>query len=258
MPHTPTRLHILSDLHLGNAPFEHPAADADIVILAGDISRPAQALTWARQFEQPVLYVAGNHEFYGSSIGATLNALRAGTAGTSIHFLEQGSCVINGIRFLGTSLWTDFNLFDAPDAREQAIEQAVALIRDFSMIRSEDPAQGPLQPGEMEDLYARSKRWLAGELDKPFDGPTVVVTHHAPSTRSIHPRFNDSLLNTCFVSDCEHLMGGDRVRLWIHGHTHDCFDYTVNGTRVVCNPRGYVLHGTPENPGFDPRRVITV
>ena len=85
-----------------------------------------------------------------------------------------------------------------------------------------------------------------------------MVTHHAPSRKSIHPRFADSRLNACFVSDAEHLLGADRVQLWIHGHTHDSFDYRVNGTRVVCNPRGYAKGGVNENPLFDPNLMIEI
>ena len=101
-------------------------------------------------------------------------------------------------------------------------------------------------------------RWLERALAKPYAGSTVVITHHAPSRRSIHPRFADSLLNACFVSDAERLLDGSRARLWIHGHTHDSFDYALNGTRVVCNPRGYVKNGVNENPRFDPNLVIEV
>jgi hypothetical protein len=85
-----------------------------------------------------------------------------------------------------------------------------------------------------------------------------VITHHAPSRHSIHPRFADSLLNACFVSDAAHLLGADRVSLWIHGHTHDSFDHRVNGTRVVCNPRGYARGGVNENPAFDPHFSVEV
>ena len=86
----------------------------------------------------------------------------------------------------------------------------------------------------------------------------MVITHHAPSRHSIHPRFADSLLNACFVSDAAHLLDADRVSLWIHGHTHDSFDHRVNGTRVVCNPRGYARGGVNENPAFDPHFAIEV
>ena len=87
-------------------------------------------------------------------------------------------------------------------------------------------------------------------------GPTVVITHHAPSARSIHPRFHGSMLNASFVSNADHLAGGDRVQLWVHGHTHDSFDYHLNGTRVVCNPRGYSKGGVIENSHFDPHFIV--
>ena len=86
----------------------------------------------------------------------------------------------------------------------------------------------------------------------------MVITHHAPSPKSIHPRFADSLLNACFVSDAERLIDGSRARLWIHGHTHDSFDYCLNGTRVVCNPRGYARNGVNENPLFDANFLVEI
>ena len=95
-------------------------------------------------------------------------------------------------------------------------------------------------------------------LATPHAGPTVVITHHAPSRKSIHPRFERSLVNPCFVSDAERLLDGTRAGLWIHGHTHDSFDYVVNGTRVLCNPRGYAKNGVNENDRFDPDLVVEV
>jgi Icc-related predicted phosphoesterase len=86
----------------------------------------------------------------------------------------------------------------------------------------------------------------------------VVITHHAPSRKSIHPRFADSLMNACFVSDAEHLIERSGACLWIHGHTHDSFDYPVSGTRVVCNPRGYARNGVNENRSFDRNLLVTV
>ena len=86
----------------------------------------------------------------------------------------------------------------------------------------------------------------------------MVVTHHAPARGSVHPRFAGSPVNPCFVSDLAETMGGERVRLWIHGHTHDSADYDVAGTRVLCNPRGYAKDGVDENPRFDPSLVVEV
>jgi Icc-related predicted phosphoesterase len=107
-------------------------------------------------------------------------------------------------------------------------------------------------------LLGRGGGWLGQALATPHAGPTVVITHHAPSPRSIHPRFEESILNACFVSDLEHLLGQERVELWIHGHTHDSFDYRVNGTRVLCNPRGYARDGVNENASFNPGLTIEV
>jgi hypothetical protein len=126
--------------------------------------------------------------------------------------------------------------------------------RDFRVIRRDDDEV--FSADDSARLFDRNAAWLAAELARPFDGPTVVITHHAPSPRSVHPRFAGSPLNAAFVSDLEHLIDPAHVKLWIHGHTHDSFDYTVNGVRVVCNPRGYAKAGVNENRHFDPGLVI--
>jgi predicted phosphodiesterase len=252
------RLHILSDLHLGSAGFEPPETDADVVVLAGDIARPRESVPWAMQFAKPVLYVAGNHEFYGGSIDGTLGALRRACAGSSIQVLDGDEIVLGGVRFLGATLWTDFELFNDAARKAEAMAEAQRLIRDFSRIRREEASDAVFTPQDSVALFRRQASWLSQRLAAPFDGPTVVITHHAPSTGSIHPRFTDSLLNACFVSAGERLLDGTRAPLWIHGHTHDSFDYRVNGTRVLCNPRGYAKDGVNENPCFDPALVIDI
>lgn len=249
------KVHILSDLHLGHGAFEPPATDADIVILAGDIARPHRAITWAAGFGKPVLYVAGNHEFYGGSIGEVRRDLKQLSEGTNVRVLDNDQVTVEGVRFLGATLWTDFELFEPP-LRDLAIGEAVNMIRDFSRIRRDDQSDAPLTPEDSARMFRDHAQWLSDRLAEPHPGPTVVITHHAPSPRSIHPRFAGSLLNPCFVSDAERLLDGRRAQLWIHGHTHDSFDYVVNGTRVVCNPRGYAVGGIDENPLFDPLLVV--
>ncbi len=250
------KLNILSDLHLGFAAMERPENDADVVVLAGDVSRPREAAVWALRLDKPVIYVLGNHEFYGSSIDGAAQELERLCAGTQVHLLNDRGVVIDGVRFLGSTLWSDFELFDEPAQKAAAIAQARELIRDFSRIRTREAANDVFSPADSAALFERHSGWLDRQLSIPHAGPTVVVTHHAPSRRSIHPRFADSLLNACFVSDAQHLLGAERTQLWIHGHTHDSFDYTVNGTRVVCNPRGYSRGGAIENPHFDPNLTI--
>lgn len=250
------RLHILSDLHLSVGALDHPRTAADVVVLAGDIARPKEAIAWARGFDRPVLYVAGNHEFYGGSIDGTVDELRQLCAGTNVTLLERGELVLDGVRFLGTTLWTDFRLLGDGVARDEAMGVAQSLIRDFSRIRRTIDAPEPFSPADSAALFDTQAAWLSERLGRAHGGPTVVITHHAPSPRSIHPRFAGSPVNAAFVSDASRLLDGRRAALWIHGHTHDSFDYVENGTRVLCNPRGYAKEGVNENARFDPGLVL--
>jgi predicted phosphodiesterase len=252
------KLHILSDLHLDVSAMDAPRSDADVVVLAGDIGRPPHALAWALRLAKPVVYVVGNHEFYGGHIDRTVAELKVLCAGTPVQVLDDEALVIGGVRFLGSTLWTDFELFADPAAKAAAIAAAQRRMRDFSRIRGGDAAQDAFTPADAAARFERHAAWLERNLALAHAGPTVVITHHAPSRQSIHPRFAGDPLNACFVSDAEHLAGAERVQLWIHGHTHDSFDYDVNGTRVVCNPRGYARDGVNENPRFDPNLVIEI
>jgi predicted phosphodiesterase len=251
------KLNILSDLHLSQGALALPDNAADVVVLAGDIARPVEALEWATALRKPVLYVPGNHEFYGGSINGTLASLRRLCEGTNVRLLDDDVVELGGVRFIGSTLWTDFMLLG--DALcERAMQEGQRFMRDFSRIRLSEQRQAAFTPADSMARFALHRRFLAAALAMPFAGPTVVITHHAPSPRSIHPRFRDSLLNACFVSRLDHLMSGERARLWVHGHTHDSFDYTVDGTRVVCNPRGYARNGVNENARFDPDLLIDV
>ncbi len=250
------KLNILSDLHLSLGALDIPQNDADAVILAGDIARPREAVAWASGFTKPVLYVPGNHEFYGGSIAGATDELKRLCAGTGIRVLDNDVAIIDGVRFLGTTLWTDFMLFGEGEQRAAAIQQALSFMRDFSRIRAD--ATTLFTPDASAALFKIQAEWLERKLSEPHAGPTVVITHHAPSRMSIHPRFAGSLLNACFVSAAEHLIGAGRARLWIHGHTHDSFDYRLNGTRVLCNPRGYAKNGVNENPLFDPNLLVEI
>ena len=241
------RLRVLSDLHLEHFELsrELPEADADVVILAGDIHSGTRGLDWAaeRFAGTPILYVPGNHEFYGASMPALRRELTALAARLGIHLLDNRSLDLGGVRFHGTTLWTDFDLYaDQPDHDPALTEaRALALMPDFRII--EQPEGEIFTPAESHRLHAKALAWLEDELVMPFSGPRVVISHHAPLAESIPPRYRGDVLSPAFASHLPPLMG--RMDLWVHGHVHEPVDLEVEGTRVVANPGGY--------PGeFDP------
>lgn len=254
------RLAVFSDLHLEFQPFV-PAAttrDADAVVLAGDIHNGVEALRWARATfpEQPIIQIAGNHEFFGAQWQSMLAQLRREAAALGIHFLEDDALVLDGVRFLGATLWTDFELYARPGrALEMDPMSARDLLHrrmvDFSVIKWEGVSEErTLAPADTVELHRRSRHWLEREIAVPHAGPTVVVTHHLPTIDSVAPAFEKAVSNAGFASDLDHLFGP--MALWIHGHTHHSFDYWRGSTRIVANPRGYPLRdGRLENPAFD-------
>jgi predicted phosphodiesterase len=247
------KIRVLSDLHLEFDVWTPPAADADVVVLAGDIHIGARGLEWAReQFPSlPIIYVIGNHEFYGGQMQQVSAALRAAAQSLDIHLLDTGELVLDGTRFLGATLWTDFALYGTGPRLLSSMNDARRAISDFRMIRH--GPTGILRPEDAREMHLVQAKWLEGKLAEDFDGPTVVVTHFLPHRRSIHPKYEGDEFNPAFASDLAHLVAPP-VTLWIHGHTHESFDYVVNGTRVVCNPRGYLP--IEPNPAFDPLFVV--
>ena len=246
------KLHVLSDLHTEFCDFDPPATDADAVILAGDIGVGTGGIEWAaRQYpETPVVYVPGNHEYYGHDIGSADRLYAAAPA--NVHVLNDEALELSGVRFLGTTLWTDFRLYGEDEAWFSR-QQARAWIVDFRSIRNGSRA---FTPEDSVRIHESSKAWLTGELDKAFDGPTVVVTHHLPAMPSIAAQYENDPLSPAFASRLEGVIEQYRPDLWIHGHTHVACDYEIFGTRVVCNPRGYPSETAAR--GFAPGLVLEV
>jgi predicted phosphodiesterase len=246
------KLHILSDIHLEFARFDPPATDADMVVLAGDIGIGPAAVEWAAvTFPQPVLLVPGNHEYYNGHLSNTLAKMRRTAEGTQVRVLDREGITFGAVRFLASTLWTDFQLTRDPLLAQH---EAQARMTDYRRIRT--AAYRLLRPPDTRAAHVAARRFLEHALAQPFDGRTVVVTHHAPSDRSISARFRSvTHLNAAYASDLEGLMGPE-VALWVHGHTHDSLDYRVGETRVVCNPRGYMP--MEPNPGFDPGLVVEI
>jgi predicted phosphodiesterase len=250
------KLHILSDLHLEFSNLLAHQTTADVVILAGDIGTGTIGIEWARKTfpRKKIVYVAGNHEFYGQDRLETITKLRVAAQESGAFFLDNDEVLIDGVRFLGCTLWTDFALF-GKDSKSTAMREGNQCLNDFRLIRE---GKSPFSPMDSIKLHQKSLKWLQRKLARPFSGKTVVVTHHLPSERSVPTRFKKNIISACFASRLEHLFDLP-VNLWIHGHTHDNMDYEMTGTRVVCNPRGYVRFGyPPENLDFNPGLVIEI
>ncbi|SAL43336.1 phosphoesterase [Caballeronia sordidicola] len=259
------RFQIASDLHLemlyrfpGYRVIE-PAADADMLILAGDIYSHTHAVKVFADWPVPVVYVHGNHEAYGAHYYGVVRELARVAAGTNITYLDRETLETGGIRILGTCLWTDYALDGNAPA---AMQEAGKSLRDHHSIRVGKGA--PFSPQLALAEHVKSRQWLSTQLASPFDGKTVVVTHHGPHRNSVHPRYGNDLLNAAFVSDLTPLV--EQAHLWVHGHVHDSFDYIVGSCRVVANPRGYARQRYAasvsqlewENPAFDPSLVVEI
>jgi len=244
------RIRVLSDLHLEFKDWSPPKTDADVVVLAGDIHVGVKGIEWARRSfpSIPIVYVPGNHEFYGEHIHDMTQELLMEGRRLGVDVLDARSVVICGVRFLGATLWTDFALGgDDPSAIDRAMAYAQYGMYDFQVIRCGNNSN--FRPTDARVIHVAQVRWLRSQLADEFVGTTVVVTHHLPHRRSIHPKYEASDLNPGFASDLSNMMGPP-VSLWIHGHTHESLDYVVNSTRVVCNPRGYAPMEL--NEAFDP------
>ncbi|UVK44382.1 metallophosphoesterase [Mesorhizobium sp. AR07] len=253
------KLWVLSDLHLDYEDMlPIPPADADVCIVAGDVTNGvSNAMHWiGREIAafMPTIFVAGNHEFYRYSVVEQLAFARQIRL-PNVHFLENSSVVIGGVRFVGATLWTDFAL-DSRSPRDLAWAMATAegMLTDYRAITWTQSPHEAFTAGRARELHEASAAYIRRELQSPFDGPTVVVTHHAPHRNSVHERYGQSALNGAFASDLSGMIEIHKPALWVHGHVHDSFDYRVRDTRVGCNPRGY----GNENPRFDPGLVVEI
>lgn len=248
------KIRILSDLHLEFQEWAPPDAQADVIVLAGDIHTGTRGVEWARrQFPvTPVVYVPGNHEFYGRDMQQTLSELQKTGRRFGVDVLHGRGAIIGGVRFLGATLWTDYALHGANhQSLRRAMSDAKYGMSDFGIVRN--GTHGLFRPEHARAMHLEQVCWIRESLADGFHGPTVMVTHHLPHPRSIHRKYWGSPLNPSFASDLSCLMGPP-VALWIHGHTHESCDYIEEGTQVVCNPRGYAPFEL--NAAFDP--VLTI
>lgn len=289
------KIQLLSDLHLESNPgfVPKPAPGADVLVLAGDIGsyQTGSALTALGDADfgltrfsplhgwpTPVLFVPGNHEYDGLDFDQAHDRLRDTCARLGIRWLEREVLQWGGVRFVGTTLWTDFDAlgplagqpipdplldkipahFSHPNspytrqlkAREKAFRAANYYLRKSLTMRHG-------QPWLADGLRAQALQcqdWLSRALTTPFEGPTVVVTHFAPSLRSADPRYGLVPGTAGFCNALEHLL--PQAQLWLHGHLHCPSDYAHHGCRVVANPLGYAHKN--EQLTFKPNALIDV
>jgi Icc-related predicted phosphoesterase len=254
------RIQIFSDLHADVAPPRpiNVAPNIDAVIVAGDTCEGAEngfaLLRRLVPMQVPVIVLLGNHEYYGRCLPDELAEARRTAPLYGIHLLENDTVVVGGVRFIGATLWTDYAIFGEANVA-LAMRAARDGLNDHRRITwRKQPEWQRFRPQEALLLHRQSRSFLAAELAKPHDGPTVVVTHHAPHLRSLHPRYATDLLSAAFVSDLTAVIEAGQPDLWVHGHVHCSFDYRVGATRLICNPHGYGA----ENPAFDPALVVEV
>lgn len=260
------KIGIASDLHLefGNCQIVYDEKP-DVLVLAGDIVTAYSLHKYAatgpygsymeaetnreraqlyrqfifnisREFEN-VVVVAGNHEFYGGKWEQTLHTLRLEYGQyDNIHFLERDCVTINGVTFVGGTLWTDMNNFCPLTLHDTKL-----FMNDFSQIVDETRGYSKLKPATTVQRHIQTKQYIT-YVARETSGPVVVVGHHAPSFLSIAPQYKaQTLTNGAYASELsEEILNHPNIKLWCHGHMHDNFDYYIGDTRIVCNPRGYV------------------
>lgn len=253
------RIQIFSDLHVDvRAPRAISIApDVDAVVVAGDVCQGAErGFTQLRQFVPmmiPIVMVLGNHAFYRRCLAEELAQARSVAPLYGVHLLENDVVALDGVRFIGCTLWTDYAVFGQANIARAMLAAAQGLNDHRRIAWAKQPWQR-FRPVEALRLHRESRAFIETSLATPFDGKTLVVTHHAPHTGSLHPRYRHDLLSAAYVSDLSAVIEAGRPDLWVHGHVHSSFDYAVVHTRIICNPHGYGA----ENPAFDPALVVEV
>lgn len=247
------RLALLSDLHLEFKSQVMPklAERVDVLVLAGDVNSAAKAVPTALEVANGnadhVVLVAGNHEFYGTRFDKGLTRLQKDADELGVHFLHNRAISLNGVNFLGGTLWTDYRL-DGTQPLDML--RATDYMNDHRRIKfkAEGEVYRRFLPKDALAEHQETKAFLMSRLAAMQDEPSVVVTHHAPSRVSVHDKYRFNQMNSAYASSLEDILFSVGPDLWLHGHMHDPADYELGRTRVVCNPHGYPSER--ENPDF--------
>lgn len=258
------KIRLLSDLHTEfKLPYKHQAFSEyrgeDVLVLAGDIasgsSNTMDVIRWFRALGFPhVVYVPGNHEYYGTSIYDFDSKMQNKTSGLEgVHFLNPGQVEIDGVLFIGATLWTNF----ANNSFSQAVCKGV--IADFKLIKGFSPEMPKFSPQDAFALYNKHLDYIKAAYEARGNRKVVVVTHFLPATECISPRFQNpaDLVNDYFANNLGEYISGLSDVVWMHGHTHDHVDIKLGTTRVVANPHGY-YNALDDGRGFNPFETIEV
>jgi predicted phosphodiesterase len=242
------KLWIFSDLHQDFGRFDMPIPNGvDIAVVAGDVQNDELLIRLGETL--PTVYVAGNHDFYGHEYHKRLQYLRD-LPSSQFYLLENDELVLGDVRFVGCTLWTDYDR-----GNPIAMDLARRSMNDHRKITwQKQPVWLRFRPQEAQMLHFQSKNWLSERLSEPFSGKTVVISHHAPSERSVEDKYASQMLNHAYFSALDAEIEEWRPSLWVHGHVHSNHDYVVGETRVICNPHGY----PDENSSFNPSLVIEI
>lgn len=286
-------IQLLSDLHLESHPHfsAQPLAGADVLVLAGDIGSyqhnsdltrlgvpdfglarfsPRPVHEGGAAWPTPVIFVPGNHEYDGLEFDEAYQRLRQACERWGLIWLEQESVVLQGVRFVGCTLWSDFDALSsaagtaanaaagaAPGALAEQLKARDKAFRAANFyLRKNHSLQGgaPMLAEQVREQALKSQRWLRQALATGFDGPTVAVTHFAPSLLSADPRYGLTPGTAGFCNALDGLLPA--AQLWLHGHLHCPQDYVSRGCRVVANPLGYARKGEQKN--YRPELLIGV
>jgi len=248
------RLHILSDLHQEFGEVPVPRVDCDCVVLAGDVSTKTNGLKWIlRTFtDVPVVYLCGNHEFYGENYPSLIDKLRDMARGTNVHVLENDSVTIGGVRIFGCTLWTDMALMGD---WQLGCLAAGAVMNDYKRARNSAKGYTRLSANDTRNAHLTSVQAMKAFFEAGDASSSVIVTHHAPSMLSLPDHRRREEISCAYASNLEPLIMECQPQLWIHGHIHHSNDYRIGETRVLSNPRAYP---DKPNPGFASDLVVDV
>ncbi|TCB60136.1 phosphohydrolase [Rhizobium leguminosarum bv. viciae] len=263
---------IISDIHY--APMDRlwsksiSVPDADICICAGDVSSDlSDSLDYVLANIEPVMPVVmtlGNHEYIGLSPDQALDRARRKVAGTNIHLLENEAIEIEGVKFIGATLWTDFEIATGEGDEDFPAELRLEIARkdikhhslEFSAVRSDRRPGEFVDMDELRDRHLVSRAFIEHELEAtPYAQKSVVLTHHAPLAESLDTRFLGNLSTAAYASDLSALIKAGKPTYWVHGHIHRFRDYVFDHTRIIDNPHG-LGNGERATSGFQPDFVI--